>query len=293
EPSRRTTDRPQDLQALHRRGLPTLGVGPLLQGGRREGRLRGQRGHGLAQGRPRRRQRRAQGLRRLVLPHGLQPGPDPLSRRGDDGGPPPAVRRGGQAVGGPREPPGRQGGRRVDRPPGLVRRLGRQDHPGHRQRQPGRRPLLQPLQPRADRRRGRGGPAGLLAARAGQRHRAGRGDRQHRRGPRLARAPAARGDLRGGAGDLRRPRRCREHPHRSDDGHRSVAGLAHGRQRPRPDRRDRARRGGDGLGGGGGRQPQAGAATAGRRARLVRRARPRPDDDLPGDQDRLAPDRHL
>ncbi len=45
--------------------------------------------------------------------------------------------------------------------------------------------------------------------------------------------------------------------------------------------------------GGRGRQPQAGTPGPGRRAGLVRRPRPRPDDLLPGDQDRLAPDRRL
>ena len=53
--------------------------------------------------------------------------------------------------------PARRGGRR-DRPLGLVRRLGRQDRPGVRQRQPGRRPVLQPLRARADRRGRRGRP---------------------------------------------------------------------------------------------------------------------------------------
>ena len=70
--------------------------------------------------------------------------------------------------------PGRAGRRRSDRPAGLVRRLGRQDHPGRRQRQPGRRPVLQPLHARADRRRRGPRAAGVLAARPGQRRRPGR-----------------------------------------------------------------------------------------------------------------------
>ena len=60
-----TTDepdrRPQDLQALHRRRVPPLGVGPLLRRQRLEGEVRGQRRPRLAQGRPRRRRRRPQG----------------------------------------------------------------------------------------------------------------------------------------------------------------------------------------------------------------------------------------
>ena len=56
--------------------------------------------------------------------------------------------------------------RRRDRPPGLVRRLGRQARPGGRQRQPGRRPVLQPLDPRAHR-RGRGAGAARTRACSG------------------------------------------------------------------------------------------------------------------------------
>ena len=52
---------------------------------------------------------------------------------------------------------GRRGRRRRHRPAGLVRRLGRQGHPGGRQRQPGGRPVLQPLDARADRRGRRAG----------------------------------------------------------------------------------------------------------------------------------------
>ena len=60
---------------------------------------------------------------------------------------------------------------------------------------------------------------------------------QHRRGPRQRAAPAARRHALGGAGNLRRARRCRERAHRPHGGGRSVAGLAHGRQRDRPRRR--------------------------------------------------------
>ena len=45
--------------------------------------------------------------------------------------------------------------------------------------------------------------------------------------------------------------------------------------------------------GGRGREPQARPPRPRRRARLDRRAGHRPDDDVPGDQDRLAPDRRL
>ena len=51
--------RSQDLQALHRRGVPPLGVGALLRRRGRQGEVPGQRREGLAQGRPRRRRGRS------------------------------------------------------------------------------------------------------------------------------------------------------------------------------------------------------------------------------------------
>ena len=163
--------RPQDLQALHRRRLPALGVGPLLRGQRRQGQVLGQRLARLAQGRPRRGQGRPRGVRRLVGAHGVQPRAGRLPDRRGARGPARPVR--GRAAHGR----GRHRGegthlrRRLDRPAGLVRRLGRQDRPGHRRRQPGRRAVLQPLRARAERRRRRGRAPGS-AARPGQRRRA-------------------------------------------------------------------------------------------------------------------------
>ena len=205
-----THRRPQDLQALHRRGVPPFGVGPLLRRERRARPLRRERGAGLAQGRPRRRRRRAQGVPGLVRPDGVQPRAGALPRRRGDGGPSTTVRR--------RRPPGRgrhrrgrrQGRRRSDRPPGLVRRLGRQGHPGGRQRQPRGRSVLQPLDTRADRRRRRPGARGLEPARSRQCRRAGRRHRQHRGRRRLAGATTAGDHLRRGARHLRPARRRRQ-----------------------------------------------------------------------------------
>ena len=61
----------------------------------------------------------------------------------------------------------------------------------------------------------------------------------------------------------------------------------------RPDRLRRRQRAGDRSRGGRGREPQARPPRPRHRARLDRRAGHRPDDDVPGDQDRLAPDRRL
>ena len=164
EPRRRS----QDLQALHRRGLPALGVGPLLRGRRRQGEVPGQRRARVPQGRPRRRRRRPRRLLRLGRPHGVQPGPGDLPDRRGHGGPPPAVRR--RAV----EPP--RGSPRARRRPSLDAAIDRlvwyagwadKLDPGGRQREPGGRTVLQPVDARADR-RGRGArAAGVVAARPG------------------------------------------------------------------------------------------------------------------------------
>ncbi len=80
------TGRQEDLQALHRRRVPALGVGPLLRRQRRQGPVPRQRRTGFAQGRPRRREGRPIRLRRLVRPHGVQPRPGRLpDRRGARG----------------------------------------------------------------------------------------------------------------------------------------------------------------------------------------------------------------
>ena len=88
----------------------------------------------------------------------------------------------------------------------------------------------------------RGRPAGLVAARPGQRGRAGDRHRQHRRGRHVRRAAAARDHAVRGARHLRRARRRGQRAHRRPRGHRPDAGVAHGRQRPRPHRPGRRRR---------------------------------------------------
>ena len=167
--SERPHRRPQDRQALHRRRLPALRVRALLRGDRRQGQVRRQRVAGLPQGRPGRRRGRPQRLPRLVRPDGVQPRPDRLPGRRDARGPAPDVRRRRRPGRGPHRRARGQGRRRQRRPARLVRRVGRQDHPGRRQREPGGRPVLQPVHPRADRRRRGAGAAGVVAARAGQR----------------------------------------------------------------------------------------------------------------------------
>ena len=120
---------------------------------RRQGPVPRQRLAGLPQGRPRRRRRRAQGVRRLVRRARLQPRPGALPGRRDARGPARPVRRRGAARRGHRASARPQAARgRGDRPLGLVRRLGRQDRPGRRRHQPGRRAVLRLLHPRADRR---------------------------------------------------------------------------------------------------------------------------------------------
>ena len=118
---------------------------------------------------------------------------------------------------------GGRGGRR-DRPLGLVRRLGRQDRPGVRRRQPGRRAVLQPLRARADRRGRRRRARRLGAARPGQRDRPGDRHRQHRGGAGQRGAPAAGGHAGRGAGHLRPARRGGQPAHRPRRRDRAVAG---------------------------------------------------------------------
>ena len=206
-----------------------------------------------------------------------------------------AVRRGGraQAEGAHRRRRPTRRRRRGDRPAGLVRRLGRQDRPGRRRRQPGRRPVLQPLDARADRRRRRARAAGVLAARPGQRGRAGDRHRQHRAWSSPSRAaPAAGGHARRGAGHLRRARRRGQHAHRRRRP-RSRPWLASHMDvnAHRPDRRRRRRRAGHRRSRWPRPRTSSGCAAPGRRAGLDRRPGPRPDDRLPRDQDGLAPDR--
>ena len=217
--------------------VPAVGERPLLRGDRPQGPLPRQRRDGVAQGRPRRRRGRPQGVPRLVGGDGVQPGTGALPRRRAARGPPQPVRRRGRRRRGPHHPQGRGRGGRGDRPLGLVRRVVGQDRPGARLDQPGRRAVLRLLGARAHRRGRRPRPAGLVAARPGLRARTGRRHRQRRGGPRQRGAPAARGDALRGAGDLRRARRRRQRPHRPHRRGRAVARVAHGRQRDRPGRR--------------------------------------------------------
>ena len=86
-------ERPQDLQALHRRGVPALGVGPVLPGQRPVRPAAGPCRAGQPQGSAGRGQRRPQGIRRLAGGDRLQPRPGALPDRGDDRGPACPVRR--------------------------------------------------------------------------------------------------------------------------------------------------------------------------------------------------------
>ena len=147
--------RPQDLQAVHRRSVPALGVGSLVRGERQSRPLSRQRRVGLTQGRARCRCRRPQGVCRLVRRHRVQPGPGALPGSRAHGGPALAVRRRGSRRRG-HHPPARRSGRECrGGPVGLVRRLGGQDRPGGRQHEPGGRAVLRLLPARADRRSSR------------------------------------------------------------------------------------------------------------------------------------------
>ena len=235
--------RAQDVQALHRRRVPALGERPVLRGIGLQRRLPGQRGARLPQGRPRRCGRRPQGVpgwsgataynRGQVLYRVAEVLEGRRAQFADE------VR---MATGvSPRRRRGR-GGRR-DRPLGLVRRLGGQDRPGTRRaRTRSRGRTSTSRSPK---------PAGVVAVLAPQ------------DSPLLGlvsviapaivsgntcvvvaseRRPAARGNPRRGAGDLRRARGRGQRPHRSGRRGRALAGLAHGRQRHRRGRRARRAR---------------------------------------------------
>ena len=135
--------------------------------------------------------------------------------------------------------------------------------------------VLQLHRARADRRGRRPRPAGVLAARPGQRRRARHRHRQHLRGRLVPRAAAAGDHVRRGAGHLRRARRRGQRADRRARRDRAHAGLAHGRQRHRPHRGVRRRRDRPRPGGRRRREPQAGRPGPGRRARLDARAGPR------------------
>ena len=144
----------QDLQALHRRGLPALGVGPVAT------RCHGADGALLAHAAQASRKDVRDAVvaaRKAVRRAGsgataYNRGPGALPRGRDARGPARAVRRRGRGSRGPRPPAAPRAGRRGDRPLGLVRRLGRQVRAGRRRDQPGRRAVLQLLAARADRR---------------------------------------------------------------------------------------------------------------------------------------------
>ena len=184
----------------------------------------------------------------------------------------------------------------ADRPAGLVRRLGRQDRPGRRRRQPGRRRRTStsrcPSRPASSPSLA---PQELVAARPGQRGRAGDRHRQHRAWslaseqrplPAITLAEVlATSDVPGGVvnvltGALGRDR-ARGWPRTWTSTRIDLTGLpATPTLATRPGGRRR-------------REPQAGAA----RPAPSRTGPPSPGLDrmtrVPGDQDGLAPDRHL
>ena len=196
---------PEDVQALHRRRLPAQRVGPHVRDRERQGRLRRERRQGLAQGRPRchrRRPRRPQGLGGRDR---VQPRPGAVPHRRAARGPPRAVRRRDHPARGSQRGRGIRSGRRGDRSLGLVRGLDRQARPGHRQREPGRRSVLQHLGARADRRRRGHRAAGLVAARLRV---GGRAPARHRQHGRRGRERAAARCRRSASPRCSRPRMC-------------------------------------------------------------------------------------
>src|SRR6185437_3067091 len=96
-PPRPTPSRyPQDVQAVYRRRVPAVGVGPVLPGDRRGRHAAGPRRPGVAQGRQGRGEGRAVRVRALVRRDRLQPRPGPLPGGRDAGGPGRAVRQRGR-----------------------------------------------------------------------------------------------------------------------------------------------------------------------------------------------------
>ena len=230
--------RAEDVQAVHRRGLPPLGERTVLPGDRPQGRVPGQRGPGLPQGRPGR------------------------------GRPRPARR----SPAGPRRPP-TTAARCCTGSPSCWRAAGRSSSPRSarprasraRQAEPWSTPPSTagsgtPAGPtRSPRSAGRPTrwpgpyfnfslpePTGVVAVIAPQASSLlgfvsvvapGRRDREHGRGAGQRALPAARRVLVGGAGHLRRPGRGHQRADRPDRRGRALARLAHGRQRDRPGRR--------------------------------------------------------
>ena len=105
--------------------------------------------------------------------------------------------------------------------------------------EPRLRPVLQLLDPGADRRRRRARAGGARAGRARLADRAR--DRRRQRGRRRRLGVASARGARAGRGDrdLRPPRRRRQHPHRAPGRAGADPRRAHGRERDRPHRRER------------------------------------------------------
>ena len=183
---------PQDLQAVHRRGVPAHGERPLVRRLRRRRSAARQRLPRVPQGPARCRAGRPQGVPGLGRPDRDEPRPDPVPRGRADGGPARPVRRRGHRRGGPVGGQGDGGRGPRHRPLGLVRRLGRQDRPGPRVVQPGRRAVLQLHDPGTDRRRRRRGAGDVLAAGAREPARAAARLGQHGRAGDVRDAAAAR-----------------------------------------------------------------------------------------------------
>ena len=200
--------RPQDVQALHRRRVPALGVRPHLPGPRRPRhgcwptrRRRRARTSGTPSRRPARRSRGWSGATAYNRGQVLYRIAEMLEGRREQFAAEVAATEGLT----PRAR--RRAGRRRDRPAGSLRRLDRQVRPGRRRDEPGRRAVLHVLAARADRRGRRARAAGVLAARAGLGPRAGARHRQHRRRGRRPGPPAAGHHARRGAGHVRPARR--------------------------------------------------------------------------------------
>src|ERR671923_101350 len=205
----------------------------------------------------------------------VQPGPGALPDRRDDGGATGRVRR---AVVRP------EGGRALDRPFRLVRRLVGQARAGARLLEPGCRPVLQLHRARADRRRRHRRPRGTAARGPGVACRAGHRRRQRGRRRRRGALAAPRGRARRGLGHVGRTRRRRERPDRLPRRAGARARGTHGRQCARSRRRRRAGRRA--------RAPRRRQREA-RRARLAGLAKPLGRRGVPRAEDGLAPDRRL
>ena len=182
--------REEDVQALRGRSVSALRVGKDVR------RRRAQRRSRVTE---RRARRGACGPLRascLVRHDRLQPRPDPLSARRDDGSP---LVRSRERVDGPRR------GRGGDRSHRLVRGLGGQARTGHRQLEPRGGAVLRLHDPRADRRRGDRRSGGAASARARLTVAPRTRRRQHRRDPRAGEASGRSGRAVGGVGDVGLP----------------------------------------------------------------------------------------